>query len=248
MKSEGDVDPCRSTGSARLVQILIVFIPWPLKRVIYERMLGWTIHKTARIGLSLVCADSMIMGANSRIGHFSVLNNLKRVRIAEYATVGQWNWISAAPMFKDEAANSQNGGLDIGHHSAITSRHYIDCSGGVEIGDFTTIAGVRSTILSHQIDFAESRQSIYPVIIGSYCFIGSNVNLTPGTVIEDKIVVAMGAVVSGHLNSSETLYAGVPAKPIKKLSGAKYFGRRWGAVDFTEGGTTQIWDTNGSDE
>ena len=70
-----------------------------------------------------------------------------------------------------------------------------------------------------------SRQVLLPVRIGDYCFIGSNARLTPGSVLVDRCVVAMGAVVVGELTQSETLYAGVPAKPIKRFEHAAFFER-----------------------
>ena len=41
----------------------------------------------------------------------------------------------------------------MGRHAALTSRHYVDCSNRVDIGEFTTVAGARSQILTHAIDF-----------------------------------------------------------------------------------------------
>jgi acetyltransferase-like isoleucine patch superfamily enzyme len=66
------------------------------------------------------------------------------------------------------------------------------------------------------------------VEVGDYCFIGSDTRVTPGARIPDRCVIAMGAVVAGRLEEEDTLYGGVPARPIKKVEGAKYFDRDWG--------------------
>jgi hypothetical protein len=58
------------------------------------------------------------------------------------------------------------GVFKIGEHSAVTSRHYLDCTGGVTVGAFSTVAGARSTIFTHQVDITQSRQVWRPVRIG----------------------------------------------------------------------------------
>jgi acetyltransferase-like isoleucine patch superfamily enzyme len=123
------------------------------------------------------------------------------------------------------------GRLVVDRRGAITSRHYIDCSGDVSVGAFTVVAGVRSTILTHQIDVVESRQTVAPVAIGDYCFIGSNCRITPGSAIPDRCVTAMGSVVVGELPQPGMLYAGVPARPVKELGDATFFNRPDAFVD-----------------
>jgi maltose O-acetyltransferase len=58
-----------------------------------------------------------------------------------------------------------------------------------------------------------------PVDIGERVWIGARAVVLPGAVIEDDVVVAAGAVVSGRL-TSHGLYAGVPAKRIRELAAA----------------------------
>ncbi len=54
--------------------------------------------------------------------------------------------------------------------SGITSRHHIDCSGGVEIGGFTTLAGVPFVIFTYCINpAANCLKLVLPVKIGDYC-------------------------------------------------------------------------------
>lgn len=52
--------------------------------------------------------------------------------------------------------------------------------------------------------------------IGNNVFIGAQCVILPGTTIGDNVVVAANSVVKGHLNSG-FLYAGSPAKPVKKI-------------------------------
>lgn len=58
-----------------------------------------------------------------------------------------------------------------------------------------------------------------PVRIGSNVFIGARVTVLPGAVIEDHVVVAAHAVVSGHL-ASGWVYGGCPARPLRPLGAA----------------------------
>lgn len=146
--------------------------------------------------------------------------------------MGNFNWITASPMFRSEiTATSEHACFTLGRESAVTARHYIDCSGGVTIGEYTTVAGVRSTILSHQIDLVEGVQSTKATKIGDYCFVSSNVCVTPGASIPDRSVVAMGAVVVGDLAPADALFGGVPARVIRVHEDAgKYFRRIHGFV------------------
>ncbi|MCW2811224.1 MAG: hypothetical protein JWP61_1682 [Friedmanniella sp.] len=56
-----------------------------------------------------------------------------------------------------------------------------------------------------------------PVSIGERVWIGARAIILPGAVIDDDVVVAAGAVVSGHLRSGG-VYAGVPARRIRELT------------------------------
>lgn len=214
-----------------MVIALITLTPGPIKRRLLRWVFGWEIHASANLGASLFYNVSRVrMGPGARIGHLNVFRNLRSIELGSNASIGQWNWITAATMLVDPPYAPTSGCIRIEDEAAITSRHYIDCAGGIEIGTATTIAGVRSTILSHQIDVADSRQTAVPVRIGAYCFVGSNVLVTPGASIPDRCVIAMGATVVGRLPNRGTLYGGVPAKALKTVDEGAYFARERGFV------------------
>jgi serine acetyltransferase len=213
------------------IAILLVLLPWRLRAVVYRHIFGWHIARTARVGFSLFLhVQQVTLGDGARIGHLNVFRSLRSVDIASEAEVGSLNWFTSSPKLMKEDPDGIAASLVLGTHSAITSRHYVDCPGGVHVGAFTTVAGVRSTILSHQIDIRQSKQTVSPVIIGDYCMIGSNSCLLPGAKIPDQTVVALGSVVHGRLEKSRFLYAGVPARPVHAVEGA-YFDRLTGRVD-----------------
>lgn len=193
------------------------------------RMLGYSIHATADIRRCILLNVTMLhAGPNSRIGLGSVIRELRLVSLGSSARIGQWNWISSAPNI---ALTPTHGELIIGDHSAVTSRHYIDCSGGVEIGPFSTVAGVRSTFITHGIDWRCSEQSSAPIKIGSYCIVSSTVNLTPGTIVPDRSVVGMGVTVDRHLGASGGLVLAERGHVVKSPLRGEYFTRVRGYVD-----------------
>jgi acetyltransferase-like isoleucine patch superfamily enzyme len=218
-----------------LIAVALAPMPQRLKRFAMGKLLGAHIDKSARIGLSIVDSDVLEMGPGSRIGHLTVVRGLRRTRLGAGAVVGNLNWITASPMFRTQSAeDSEHGCFTLGRESAVTSRHYVDCSGGVRIGEYTTVAGVRSTILSHEIDLAAGVQTSKTTHIGDYCFVSSNVCLTPGSSIPDRSTVAMGAVVVGDLAPAGALYGGVPARVLRStVDTGRYFQRTRGFVGLT---------------
>jgi acetyltransferase-like isoleucine patch superfamily enzyme len=218
-----------SRRARTVVQLVIVALPWRIKRRAYSWFFQWRLHPTSHIGFSMLEADTVVLAAGARIGHFTVIRDLTILEVGTGSLIGNWNWISAAPEFRGHSTTA--GTFRIGAESAVTSRHYIDCSGGVEIGTLVTLAGVRSTILTHQINRATSAQTISSVAIGDRSLISSNVKFAPGASVPRDSVVGMGAVVVGRLDQPNCLYAGVPARAVKPLSdGDAYLNRPRGPV------------------
>lgn len=56
-----------------------------------------------------------------------------------------------------------------------------------------------------------------PVSIGRHCIVGSGAVLLPGSKLEIGVAIGALSLVKGHLDSF-TIYAGCPARPIKKRS------------------------------
>lgn len=210
--------------SAALVMLTAGLPHGRLKRMLLRR-LGWKIGQGVHIGPVVAWRlESVRLADGSRIGFGNVFRNFHSLELDEYARLGQWNWATAGAAFP-----KMNQVLRIGQHGAVTSRHYLDCSGGISIGEFSTIAGVRSTFITHGIDPATNRQTSAPISIGPFNLVGSNVKFVPGAQTAPRVQIAMGAVVVGELGTG-MLHGGVPAKPIRPVSGA-YFERERGYVD-----------------
>lgn len=210
---------------------LIGLSPNSRLKITLLRTLGWQVGRGVHIGPVFVWSvDDVRLADESRIGSFNVFRGLSLLRLGERSRIGQWNWISAAAPLRLAGAS---GSLTIGEHSALTSRHYLDASGGIDVGAFTTIAGVRSTFITHGINWRKGAQTFKRITVGSHSLISSNVNFAPGASVGDRTVIGMGATVSGSL-SEPGLYLADRAALVKEgLSGA-YFERQTGFVSSVE--------------
>jgi acetyltransferase-like isoleucine patch superfamily enzyme len=201
-----------------------------VKRFLFAKALGWDIHPTARFGSCVLFRVAAVsLDENARIQSGSVYRNLRNLTLGRNAVIGSWNWVSCSPLFFSSTGSEDDvrrGELILGADAAVTSRHYIDCSGGVFLDNYAVLAGVRSTVMTHQVDTQWSRQSASSVRIGHHSLVSSNVKIAPGASIPDQCMVAMGSVVTGALGQRGTLYAGVPARPVKSIGEGLFFRRQ----------------------
>ena len=106
------------------------------------------------------------------------------------------------------------GGVFINHNV------FIDAWESVTIKENTSIAfDVMICTSSHKIGENNKRageSQRRPVVIGKGCWIGARSIILPGVTIGDGCVIAAGCVVNKDCNSN-SLYAGNPAKFIRKL-------------------------------
>ena len=120
----------------------------------------------------------------------------------------------------------------IGHHTRIGTNS--DMQNGVRIGNHVNI---HSDVFISDKNVIEDYVWIFPKVmfandptppsdemqgshVKSFSIVCAHCTVIPGTVIEEQVVVAAGAVIRGKAESGY-LYAGVPAKPKKKLSDIK---------------------------
>lgn len=218
-----------------IISIICIFGPWKFRRFLYNNLLGYKLSKTSFIGYSIVNIDYLEMKEHSSIGNFNIIKGLDKIVLDFSAKIGNMNFISAYPssetvFFKKSPDRSPQ--LILGKHTHITSRHLIDCSDKVAIGDFTIIAGYRSQLLTHSIDFIESRQSTSPINIGKYCFVSTDCTILKGAILPDYSILGAKSLLMDIYQSPNYLYGGNPAKPLKYLShdNLEYFHRKDGMV------------------
>lgn len=155
--------------------------------------------------------------------------------LGKNSSIGRQNWITGFPTNTDSLHFSHDSNrkseLIIGIESAITKKHHIDCTNSIHIGDFVTIAGYNSQLLTHSIDIYESRQDSHPITIGDYCFVSTGVIVLGGSILPSYSVLAAGAVLTKSYDREWIIYGGIPAVPIKEINKeAKYFNRVRGFV------------------
>lgn len=218
-----------------LLRVLICFLPWKLRRIVLIRCFGYKIAKSAHIGLSFIYPKYLEMREGASIGHLNVAVHLEELILGENSSIGRQNWITGFPMSNKGhfARNAKRrASLIVGKESAITKQHHLDCTDLISIGDYTTIAGYRSTFLTHAIDVYENMQSCHPIVIGDYCFVSTDVRILGGSKLPNRSVLGAGAVLNKRFEEELALYAGVPAEKKKTIDNtARYFYREKGFVD-----------------
>jgi len=211
-----------------------MWLPWKLRRVILCTLLGYSIHPTARIKLSLVLADHVELAEGSLVKNLTMIKGLAELKVDPRGRIGNLNWITGLPpndsvFFRDEPDRISS--LIIGEAASVTNRHLFDCSNRITIGRFTTIGGFRSQFLTHSIDVNSNRQTSQPITIGEYCFTGTGVIVLKGANMGPRCVLGAGSMLRGQYLNEYQLLSGAPAKPVRELNrDAVYFHRTSGGV------------------
>lgn len=203
-----------------IIKILIIFLPWKMRRYILNKFFHYKIHPTARIGLSYIYPEHLIMGEGARIGHLNVAIHLELIQMDKKCSISQKNWITGFPLsnksnFQDFPDRKPY--LIMKEDSSITKQHHIDCTDMVIVGELTTIAGYGTQILSHSFSLEKNSQACAPIQIGHHCWVGTRSIILPGSVLPPQSVLGAGAVLQRKYTESFVLYGGVPAKYIKKM-------------------------------
>lgn len=217
------------------LKVLSFFLPWGLRRRALNKWFDFEIHPQARIGLAWVFPQKLIMAAHARIDHFTVAVNLDHIEMATQSKIGRGNWITGFPTNTESLHFShqpeRRAELKLGESANITKNHHLDCTNLIEIGKFTTIAGYYSQFLTHSIDVVENRQDSAPIIIGEYCFVGTNVVVLGGGSLPSYSVLGAKSLLNKAHSGEWKLYGGVPAKMLTEIpKTAKYFSRNNGYV------------------
>lgn len=218
-----------------LLQIFFLLFPWKIRRILLNFILGFKIHRKAKVSCSLILADRLEMGPYSRIFSFTICNNIDLLKLNDYATLGTFIYITGYPSkLKEHFSHVENRScrLEVGKHSAITSRHFLDCTAGISIGCYTTVAGIRSQILTHSIDLKNNRQNAIPIEIGDFCFVGTNCVFLPGSKLPDYSILGAKSLLNKSYLETDCLFGGVPAVKVKELKRDEigYFNRDFGSV------------------
>jgi len=112
--------------------------------------------------------------------------------------------------------------LVIGNNVSFNSMTYIEAAGGIEIGDFVSIAHSCTLISSdhtwedHSVPIQYNKSIYGKIKIKDDVWLGCGVRVLKGCIINSRSIVAAGAVVVKDVFSN-TIVGGVPAKEINKI-------------------------------
>ena len=209
---------------------LLTFIGiWPASRFknFLLRQIGFDVHKDARLSPNFFFkVRELTLGPHSIIRPFNLFRSTS-IHLNDFSLIGSWNWFSSAPaLFIHSEYRAE---FFLGSSSCVNSRNYFDCSGGIYFGNFSDLAGIRSTFITHYIDTRVNSQTCRPINIGHYDMLSSNLKITPGASVGDKSIVAMGSVLTGKSYPSGVLIAGVPGRVLQERTGG-WFSRTVGSV------------------
>ncbi len=196
----------------KLLLLLIVALPAPLKRAAYRRLFGWEIGPGVRIGLSYLDARSAAFGESARVGHFNVFRGLNHLHVGRSAHVANFNHASGG---RHDAGYPSR--LHLGDYVQLMSHHYLDVAGTVTIADGATVGGRDSHVWSHSLVLDDAgRRHLRPldVTVGPGAYLGARVTLV-GCSVPAGAFVGAGSVVTKSFpadpDGRPLLIAGNPA-------------------------------------
>jgi acetyltransferase-like isoleucine patch superfamily enzyme len=199
-------------GYCPLLQAVCWLLPASRFKNWVLRMFGHTIGTKTKIGPTLVTGVRKFeIGSNVLILPFSAIRGLGKVELRDYAIIGSWNWISAAPVF--QTVEPEAGTLYLGTSGRIGARNYIDCSGTIIIGAFAHIGGNRCFLQTHEPAFDTDSVSAGRITVGHHGLVSSCAVMLQGSVLPPHSVLAANSTMARQKEgeSRRGLYAGSPA-------------------------------------
>lgn len=211
----------------KLLALAVAWMPANALRIAGYRLLGCSIGTACRIGIGTVIAvDHFACGARVAIRRGNLFSGPITVTLGDDTFIGRWNRIecgdaAAAP---GQAAMAYARHFETGRNCLINEGHLFDVLGRISIGDGSWVAGFASQFLTHGASAMDR-----DITIGRECFLGSALRFAPGSGVGDKVMVAMGAVVTERITGDDVVVGGVPARVVRaREEGDGYrFDRTW---------------------
>ena len=176
-------------------------------------------HKTKLSALSgCVTFDKVKIGI-VRIGFGSVETYDHRYQRTILSIKGQVHFCGKAKIGFGSRL-SIDGVLNLGHNFHISAASTIICREHISIGENTLMAWeslISDSDLHAIYNKAEEKTNQNKeIIIGAHCWIGAKSSILKGVQLADNTIIALGSIVTGKWNKTETILAGNPAKVIKE--------------------------------
>lgn len=222
--------PGRWRRRLRLASLLALGgLPSFVKKSLYRHLFGYRFGPGVRIGWSLLDAASVDLAEGTQIGHFNLITRVERfesgrhsrmdmlniirggerVTLGDYSEVMRLNVLNAIP--DHDCTTDPESVLEVGAGTVITSGHRIDFTDKVTLGKNVIVGGRNSSLWTH------NRQETAPIEIGDFCYLGSEVRLAPGAKLPDECILGIGSVLTGEIQETRSLVAGVPARVVRPL-------------------------------
>ena len=190
----------------RIIKGLLYRVKFKSKNIIVligkrVRILGK--RKDLEIGKHVIIEDNVCLQTVSQNG----------IHLGNYVTIGEGTQIRPSAFY----GGKKGWGLYVGDGSYIGPNSYIGCSGKITIGK-NVLIGPNCTMIAENHIFADVEKIIAQqgcsnigIEIKDNVWLGSNVTVLDGVVIETGCVVGAGAVVT-RSTVPNGVYLGVPAK------------------------------------
>jgi acetyltransferase-like isoleucine patch superfamily enzyme len=195
----------------KLLRLVSVVLPQPLKRALFRHVLGWNVARDAYVGLSYIGADAVTLGPGSRIGHFNIVRNVQILDVGARAYIKDFNHIFGCTpegMYGERA-------FRVGDDAHIMSRHFFEVGGAITLGDRVTVAGRGTQIYSHTLVTPQGfhEWKVGDVVIGDGAKVFAGAILILCHVPQDAIVAAGAVLTKSYEPEPEQrlLIAGNPA-------------------------------------
>jgi acetyltransferase-like isoleucine patch superfamily enzyme len=207
----------------------VALLPPAWKPRVYGRLFGYRIDRTARIGMTILDATDVDIGASVTVGHGNLVLRVGRLSIGAHTRIGVLNVLRGGDeiaigcyvdilrrneltsIIDPDPVTAPDPRLTIGDGSVVTDGHRLDFTDRLELGRRVIIAGRASSLWTH------NRQRTAPVRIGDRTYLGSECRMAPGSALPSCSIVALGSVISGQLEADASLIGGVPAKQLRHL-------------------------------
>ncbi|MGJ0117903.1 acyltransferase [Williamsia sp. MIQD14] len=190
------------------------------------RLTGDVIGRRVHLGPTIVLGPVRFhLADGSSIGTLNLIRGLRLVRLDDDAFIGNLNQFTAAPEYR--LADPTLGSVHLRRGAGIINRHYLDCSGRLEVGSMSMIAGIRSVLQTHGLDLQDNIARAGTIVIGERTFTATGVVMVADSYLPDRSFLASGATRTrtDPGDPCGRLYAGTPARPVKDVSSWTWFTR-----------------------
>lgn len=213
----------------KILTCAVCLIPISCIKPVLLNALGHKVSPSARIKISFVFVDLLILDNGALIKNFNLIK-APRVVLRKNAWIGNFNFIGGDfDLILKEGSKIINlniisrgrgnwrtprSKLIMGSGSQVTSLSTVELAASVIVGEDTVLAGKGIQVWSHGFVHEKSRKRnlvVGKVRIGNNVYVGARACLNPGVRIGDNITIGVNSVVSKDL-LEEGMYVSAPMR------------------------------------